>query len=418
MMYRCSVLAVGNELLEGRVEDKNSGYIAEKLASLGMEVPLRLMVGDDMDDLRAAISWLMGQCDVIVITGGLGPTEDDLTREAVAEALDLPLKRNADIERDIEAIFNKMARDMPASNLKQADLIEGAIPLLARLGTAPGQWIEHEGKLIILLPGVPSEMRHLMSGEVLPRMEARFPAAKGKKHHSFIVAARPESEVAEVVREATAEFENLQLSYRVESGQIEVRLSSREGGGDLMSKAARQVREALGPWLVAEGDATLEGNLGRELRSRGLTLAIAESCTGGMISERVTRLPGSSDYFKGGMVAYTYESKETLLGVPGSLLKEKGAACEEVAKAMAEGVRERFSSSLGIAVTGVAGPGKGGEKEPVGSVAFGLSARDGTYSWKYRLPGDRDAVRRYAATIMLAVTYFYVRGDGRVDVRR
>jgi nicotinamide-nucleotide amidase len=179
-----------------------------------------------------------------------------------------------------------------------------------------------------------------------------------------------------------------------------------------MAEASGRVREALKSWLVAEGDATLEGNLGRELRSRGLSLAVAESATGGMVGERITRVPGSSDYFKGGVIAYTYEVKEALLGVPGELLREKGAVNEEVAVAMARGARDRLKAGIGVAVTGVAGPGSGGEKQPVGTIAFGIVHREGASSWIYRLPGNREMVREAAATVTLALTYFFLRGEG------
>lgn len=416
-MYRCSLVAVGHELLDGRVADTNSDFITGKLASLGVEVSLRVIVGDSMEDIRVTLSWVMGVSDIIIITGGLGPTDDDLTREAVAETLGLPLKRNPQIEEHVRAIFERMGREMAPTNLKQAELIAGATPLPARLGTAPGQWIEHQGKIMALIPGVPREMRNMMENDVLPRLSARLPLKRTKRAVSLHAAAMPESEVAELVHGVLYGCEDITISYRALPGQIEVRLSAWDDGGEAFDQAKARVREALGPWLVAEDEETLEGNLGRELRSRGLSLAVAESITGGMVGERITRVPGSSDYFKGGMVTYSYQAKEKLLGVEKNLLLEKGAVCEEVAEAMARGVKERFSSDIGVSVTGVAGPGSGGEKEPVGTVAFGLAAKDGVYSLKYRLPGDRDMVRQVATTIILTVAYFYVRGEGIVSVR-
>jgi nicotinamide-nucleotide amidase len=415
-VFRCSLVSVGDELLDGRVTDTNSDYITDKLSPLGLEVNLRIVVRDDLEDLRRTLSWVISVSDVVIVTGGLGPTDDDITREAMTDVLDLPLERNKQAEDIIRSLFERMGREMPQSNLKQADLLSGAIPLTARLGTAPGQWIEYRGKYIILMPGVPREMRDMMTGDVLPRLQQYLPLGEAKNTHSFHVAAKPESEVAEMVQEALSGRSDTNVSYRAQPGHIEVRLSTWSGRG-VLDEAVVCIREILGPWLVAEGDATLEGNLGRELRSRGLTLAAAESCTGGMIGERITRLSGSSDYFKGGIVAYSYDVKEKLLGIPEDILKSKGSVCEEVAEAMAKNVRERFSSHLGISVTGVAGPGTGGEKEPVGTVAFGLADREGVHSWKYRLPGNRDMVRQVAATIILAVTYFYVKGDGKVNVR-
>ncbi len=415
-MYRCTIVSVGDELLDGRVSDTNSDYITAKLSSLGLEVSLKVEVGDDRVRLRDTIAWVMEISDLIIVTGGLGPTSDDLTREATADALSLPLKRDEDLERAIEAIFLRMGREMARSNLKQADLLEGAIPLTARLGTAPGQWIERNGQYLILLPGVPREMRNMMSADVLPRLSERLQEKKRRTSISLHVAAKAESEVGELVESKLAGMEEVKVSYRARPGQIEIRLSS-WGDPDRVAEAASAIKETVADWLVAEGDATLEGNLGRELRSRGLSLAVAESCTGGMVGERITRVPGSSDYFKGGVVAYTYQAKEDLLGVSGDVLREKGAVNEEVAEAMALGVRDRLKAGIGVAITGVAGPGSAGEREPVGTVAFGIATREGTSSWKYRLPGDRETVREAAATITLALTYFYLRGGVKIGAR-
>ncbi len=409
-MYKCSIIAVGDELLDGRVSDTNSEYITTKMASLGLEISLRVVVGDNVEKLADTIAWVSGISDVVIISGGLGPTSDDITREATAKALGVELKREHGLERGIERLFEKMARDMPASNLKQADVLEGATALAPRLGTAPGQWIERDGKYLVLLPGVPREMRDMMSGDVLPRLSERLQPRKGKSVVSLRVAARAESDLAEVVQGQLGGLEGVNVSYRAQPGQVEVKVSSLSQ--EATAQAASRIRAALDSWLVAEGDATLEGNLGRELRSRGLSLAIAESATGGMVGERITRVPGSSDYFKGGVIAYTYKAKEDLLGVSAEVLREKGAVNQEVAEAMALGVKERLGANLAIAVTGVAGPGTAGEKEPVGTVVFAIADREGSHSWKYRLPGNRDMVREASATISLALTYFHLRQGG------
>jgi len=408
-MYTCCLVAVGHELLDGRITDTNSDFIAGKLASLGIRVGMRVIVDDDLEELSSTLAWAAARSDLVVVTGGLGPTEDDITREAAAEAFQLSLRRDPEIGAALAGLFRRMGRDMPASNLKQADLLEGAVPIKARMGTAPGQILEIGGKIIVFLPGVPREMKDMMIGDVIPMLKEKLCIERTRETLTFIVAARPESEVAETVSPAMAQFEDVSVSYRAQPGEIEVRLESR-GDGGILTAAARRLREVLGPWLVAEGEETLEGNLGRELRARGLKLAVAESCTGGMVGERITRVPGSSDYFLGGVVTYSYAAKERLLRVKRSLLEEKGAACEEVAEAMAGGVRELFSSDIGLSVTGVAGPGSGREKDPVGSVAFGLASQAECLSWKFMLPGNRDMVRRVATTALLAMAYFYLRG--------
>ncbi|MDY6794219.1 MAG: competence/damage-inducible protein A [Actinomycetota bacterium] len=416
-MRTCFLVAVGNELLDGRAKDTNSDFIADRLAALGIKVAMRLIVGDETQGLRETLNWAAKGSDLLIVTGGLGPTSDDITREAMAESLRLSLRRDPKIVRKLKSIFEKMGRDMPPSNLKQADIIEGASALQARLGTAPGQVIEHEGGLIILLPGVPREMRDMMDSDVIPMIRSRFKTKESFASVSFKIAGKPESEVGELVDDTLSGSDGVEVSYRAQPGLIEVRLEAWEGEKGRLRKAEERVREVLYPWLVAEGDESLEGNLGKELRRRGLTLAVAESCTGGMVGERITRVPGSSDYFLGGVISYSYSIKENLLGVDGLLLREKGAVCPEVAEAMARGVRSRLSSCLGISVIGVAGPGSGGERKPLGSVALGLSSREDTLSWKYRLPGDRDMVREVATSILLAITYFYIRGDGKVNIR-
>lgn len=413
-MRRCALLAVGDELLDGRVTDTNSEFISSRLLPLGWRVILRAAVGDEIGIISETVSLALQVSDLIVVTGGLGPTQDDLTREAVASALGRALERDPAIEESLRSFFSSMGREMSPSNARQADRVRGAEWLHARLGTAPGQWIEESGRVIVLLPGVPREMQDMLEKDVIPRLRGRYPGVETASA-VLLVAARPESEVGERVYEALGDVEGLKVSYRALTGQVEVRLEGDEP--ELVEEGRRRVREALGEWVVAEGEESLEGNLGDELRKRGLTLAVAESCTGGMIGERITRVPGSSDYFRGGVVAYSYRAKEALLGVDAGLLREKGAVNEEVAEAMARGVRERLSSDLGLSVTGVAGPGTGGEREPVGTVVLAVADGEGARAFKYRLPGNREMVRTFAANIALALAYFKVRGVKVEDLR-
>ncbi len=415
-MNTCSLLAIGDELLDGRTKDTNSDFITERLHDLGVLVPIRIVVGDDKGLIGGALKLALELSEAVILTGGLGPTGDDLTREAVAEALGISLRRENSLADSLRGFFAAMGREMSHTNLKQADLLEGAVPIIARLGTAPGQWVERDGKIVILVPGVPREMRDMIEGDVMPLLAERFQAGHKGVTVNLIVAARPESELAEVVEGALPGMQGIRVSYRAMMGQIEIKLSA-EDDLVLLKEAEDKVRAVLGPWIVAEGKETLEGNLGRELRARGLTLSVAESLTGGMVGEKITSVPGSSDYFKGGVVAYTYEAKSGLLGVESGLLNSRGAVCEEVARAMAEGVRERLASNIGIALTGIAGPDSGGESEPAGTVVFGLSDEAGSYAWKYRLPGDRELVRQFASTVLLTIAYLHVRGEDLPHVR-
>ncbi|RJP30506.1 MAG: CinA family nicotinamide mononucleotide deamidase-related protein [Actinobacteria bacterium] len=409
-------MAVGDELLDGRVDESNSSFISDRFLPLGARIVLRVIVGDDMEHIGSALEMAMNISQAVVISGGLGPTEDDLTREAVARTLGLPLRRDSLQEERLKEFFAAMGREMSPTNLKQADLVEGAEPITARLGTAPGQWLEREGCMVIMVPGVPREMRDMITGDVVPLLAERFPPRESVEAKVFIVAARPESELAEQVQAAIAGLRDVSVAYRAMMGQIEVKLSTAADAAAL-AQAEERIRQALGPWIVAEAGETLEGNLGRELRSRAMTIAVAESLTGGMVGERITRVPGSSDYFQGGILAYTYGAKTRLLGVDAGLLEAKGAVNGEVAEAMASGVRDRLAADIGIALTGVAGPESGDEREPQGTVVFGLADGSGAFSWKYRLPGDRDMVRQFATTVMLTIAYFYVRGEEIRDVR-
>jgi len=409
-MRRCSLVAVGDELLDGRVADTNSDFLSRELLSLGLEIVLRAEVGDDLEDIASVLDCALELSDLVVVTGGLGPTDDDLTREAAARALGVPLVRDPEAEEALRSFFSRLGRDMSPSNARQADILQGAERIPPRLGTAPGQWLERDGRVLVLLPGVPREMEDMMTEDILPRLRGRLASAPERRSACMLVAARPESEVGEAVSTALRDLQGVEVSYRAMGGQIEVRLTSQSG--ELLEEARRRVKRALDGWVVAEGGETLEESLGRELRARGLTLALAESCTGGMVGERITRVPGSSDYFRGAVVAYDYRAKEELLGVDRGLLEEKGAVNEEVAEAMARGARERFASHLGLSITGVAGPGDGGEKVEVGTVVVGLAGGFGSRAWRYRLPGNREMVRVYASTLALALLYFHLRQGG------
>ncbi|MBC7248537.1 MAG: CinA family nicotinamide mononucleotide deamidase-related protein [Actinobacteria bacterium] len=413
-MKSCSLISVGDELLDGRVENSNADLLAERMRALGLQVALRVEVGDDLQAIERIFSAAMDLSDLVLVTGGLGPTDDDITREAVAAALGARLVRDGEIEGRLRAFFAALGREMSPSNARQADLIEGAVCITPRLGTAPGQWIERGGKIAVLLPGVPREMEDMVEGDVIPRLRG---ALELEEVHvaALLVAARPESEVGELLGKALAGTEGVRVSYRTTTGRIEVKLSSRDE--ETLSQALARAREALEGWVVAENGMTLEESLGRELEARGLTLAVAESCTGGLVAEMITRAAGSSRYFRGGVVAYDYEAKQNLLGVSPSLLEEKGAVNEEVAEAMAAGARRLLAADMGLSVSGVAGPGSGGEREPVGTVVFGLADERGGWGYRYRLPGNREMVRQYAANIALTLALFHLRGvevaDGR-----
>ena len=401
-------MLVGDELVEGRVQDANLPFLRETFEDLGMELALVLYVRDEMEDLVRCVEVGLELSDVVVAAGGLGPTEDDLTAEAVARALGRRLVRNQEVAERIQSLFRGLGRDMPLSNLKQADLVEGAEALYSGHGTAPGQYLEMGGKRLILLPGVPSELREMVRGEVVPRLAhcQSGEAGKDMARRVLRVVGKPESEVAALVSGAVESFPGVKVAYRATPGVIEITLRAE---GEVPEKLLKEIRKLLGDFIFTEEGEALEEVLGRLLREKGLTLAVAESCTGGLLGERITRVPGSSDYFLGGVVSYTYRAKSEILGVPSSLLEERGAVNEEVAVRMARGARELFGSDLALSVTGVAGPGTGGEKEPVGTVVTGMVTPGGEGAFRYRLPGERDLVRQAASSISLASLLFYLR---------
>lgn len=407
-MARFTVLLVGDELVEGRVEDSNLPFLRDVLEDMGMELSMAIYVRDEKDDISRGLALGMEISEVVITAGGLGPTEDDLTAEAVAEALGRRLVRNHEAAERIESLFRRMGREMPPSNLKQADLVEGAVPIYSGHGTAPGQFLEIGEKRLILLPGVPSELRDMVHGEVVPRL-APFLAAKERKGLAkkvIRIAGKPESEVADVVTGAASRFPGVKVTYRATPGVIEVTLKAEE---ELPEGLMEEIRKELGDFIVSEEGKSLEEALGEMLRDRGMTLSVAESCTGGLLGERITRVPGSSDYFLGGVVSYSYRAKSDVLGVPGELLKAKGAVNEEVALHMAKGARRLFGSDFALSVTGVAGPGTGGESEPVGTVVTGMATPGGEWAFRYRLPGERELVRQAASSIALASLLFHLR---------
>lgn len=406
-----SLLIVGDEVVEGRVEDVNLPYLREVMEELGLELGIAFYVRDDLESLTRCFELALEVSQLVVAAGGLGPTEDDLTAEALAKALRRKLVRHREAAERIVSLFQRMGRVMPPSNLKQAELVEGAVPIYSSHGTAPGQFLELGEKIVVLLPGVPSELKEMVESEVLPRLNFLLRRGQRKLQVKKVikVAGRPESEVAATVSRLAAGYPHVKIGYRATPGVIEVNLKS---DGELPGRLLEDIRRELGSSIFTEDERSLEEVLGEFLRDQGLTLAVAESCTGGMLGERITRVPGSSYYFLGGVITYTYQAKSEILGVPASLLEERGAVNEEVALSMARGARRLFRSHLALSITGVAGPGTGGERETVGTVVTGVVTPYGEWAFRYQLPPERELVRQAATTITLAALLFHLRDRG------
>jgi nicotinamide-nucleotide amidase len=403
---KSEIIAVGSEMLTPWRQDTNSLYLTEKFNEIGVAVAFKTIVGDRRKDLVSAVRTALGRTDVIAIMGGLGPTEDDLTREAVAEALSLTLRRDA---AQVAALYARAAAwrmPMPDNNLKQADVIEGATVLPNPNGSAPGQWLETTFggylKLILLVPGPPSECRPLFDAECLPRLRAALPVRHIAKR-TLRAAMIPESQADKFLAPIYTQYADVETTILAHAGDIQLTLlcskANAAAAQQRVDELAGRMEEALEDWLYSSGgesSESLEQIVLYYLGLRQATLAVAESCTGGMIAERITSIPGSSRSFLGGAVVYADALKETFAGVPPELISQRGAVSAEVAEALATGIRLRTGATLGVGLTGIAGPGGATESKPVGRVYIAVSDAQKTESIERTFRGDRTRIREFA----------------------
>jgi nicotinamide-nucleotide amidase len=402
---RAAIVAIGSELLSTDRLDTNSLRLAAALESHGVELVRKAVVGDDQGAIAAELARAAGEADLVVATGGLGPTEDDVTREAAARAFGRRLVERAEIWEAIERRFAAFGRTPSPNNRRQARIVEGAEALANPRGTAPGQRLDLDGSTLFLLPGVPLELEGFVERELVPWLARR---AGGRRigRRVLRVALRPESEVDQLLAPLYAEAGRAAVTLLASPGEVRVALVAAGEAVEVearLERLAARARALLGDALFGEGEgATLEAVVGALLAERGLTLAVAESCTGGEVCGRITSVPGASRYFPGGVVAYANERKTQLLGVAPELLAEHGAVSEPVARAMAEGVRRSFAAALGVAVTGIAGPEGGSPDKPVGTVHVAVSGpAERSLHRRFRLPGDRERIRRQASQAAL-----------------
>ncbi len=397
------IIAVGSELLTPHRQDTNSLYLTEKLNELGVEVRFKCIVGDDAEGLAAAAKLAMRRSDIIIFSGGLGPTEDDLTREAVADALGLKLQRDPQVMAKLEERFAKRGMKMSANNAKQADILTSATVMPNPVGTAPGQWIagkyDGEERLLMLLPGPPHELKALFEAECIPRLLARVPP-QHIATRTLKMAMMPESQVDARVAPIYKTYTDVQTTILAGAGEIQLQLRCRKDSPAeaeaRVAELAEKIEDELGDAIFSRKGETIEQIVSYLLQMRGMTLAVAESCTGGLLAERITSLSGSSRYFLGGAVVYSNELKTQFANVPKAMIDRHGAVSREVAAAMAEGIRKRCLASYGIGITGVAGPSGGTEQKPVGLVYIALAGEEGTQVVERNFPGDRKRIRQFA----------------------
>ncbi|HKW88535.1 MAG TPA: competence/damage-inducible protein A [Candidatus Acidoferrales bacterium] len=398
------IIAVGSELLTPYRMDTNSLYLTGELNKLGIRVLQKTIVGDDRAHLREAFRAGIERADIVISCGGLGPTEDDLTREAVAELLGRKLKRNDEILRGIQERFRKFGRAMPEINVKQAMVPEGAVALENLRGTAPGLWMEAGGKLVILLPGPPTEMQGIFEKEIRPRL-ARSSGKLRLFTRDLRITGMTESDVEQRVAPIYKEYPAAETTILAAPGEIQLHprvwSDDEAGATKLLEEMVKRFTIALGEKLYSTAGEALEEVVARSLQEHTATIAVAESCTGGMLAERLTNVPGSSSYFRGGVVSYSNDLKTTWADVPKELIDAKGAVSSEVAMAMADGIRKRTGSTLGLGVTGIAGPAGGSAEKPVGLVHIAIADEKGPRELAFRFPGDRDRIRRQASQAAL-----------------
>jgi len=402
---RAAIVAIGSEMLGPLRRDTNSSWLTERLEEVGIAVVRKSVVGDEPEEIARELSCSAATAGWIFTTGGLGPTADDVTVAAIARWMGVPVRRD---ERFVAAMRERWegrrGLRMPAVNEKQADFPEGARMLENARGTAPGLWLERKGAQIVVLPGVPSEMREIFEQKVLPELR-RGGGSAVTKRRVLRIAGMGESRVEELVAPVYTKWKDDPVTILASPGEVELHLCAR---GDPATAEARvaemedDFRSVLGSRIHGTGGEALAESLGRVLKEKGRTLSLAESCTGGLVSSLLTDVPGSSAYFLGTVVPYADRSKETLLGVQEETLKRHGAVSEETAREMARGARERFGSDLAAAITGIAGPDGGTPEKPVGTVFFAVVDREGREKASKRFfGGDRAMVRRTSAMFSL-----------------
>jgi nicotinamide-nucleotide amidase len=402
---RAEIVAVGSELLTpGRVET-NALFITEHLLRAGVEVIARTVVADDLEVLASTLKTALGRAEFVIATGGLGPTADDLTREAAGRALARPLHRDPVLLDELKARFARFKRLMADVNAQQADLIEGASPLRNPNGTAPGQSVEvSKGHLLFLLPGPPREMEPMFLAQVLPQI-AEVAGPSSLRTRILKIASMGESDVEQIVAPIYTTYENPRTTILGGAGEVELRFlaSGRtvEESEALLEDLAARIREKLGTRIYSEDGRDLPEVVAARLTERGLTLALAESCTGGKLASLLTEIPGASSFFLLGAVTYGNDAKHDLASVDAALIAAKGAVSEEVARAMAEGIRSRAGASIGVGITGIAGPTGGSPEKPLGLVYLALSGAAGSRVRRAVFPGDRNRVQLQASLAAL-----------------
>ncbi|MFP4641773.1 MAG: competence/damage-inducible protein A [Chloroflexota bacterium] len=410
---RAEVISIGSEILLGKITDTNIPYLSGELPQLGIELQRTVQVGDSQPMIAEVLrhAWSAeGGSDLVITTGGLGPTADDLTRESIAEVLGEEMKVDPELEQRLRDMYHRLSHEMPESNLKQATLIPSATAIPNPRGTAPGWWVEREGKIILALPGPPWEMQRMWEKEIKGKLQETVGASRIISR-TLKIFGLSEATVDEMIRPFSPPA-NLSIGVYSKTSGIEVRLTAgapdQDSAERLIAPVEADIRSVMGDYIWGVDDELLEQTVGELLRERGLTLATMESCTGGLLANLITNVSGSSEYFAGGLVAYASEAKESF-GVDHDLIAQYGVISSQVAEAMAQAARERLGADVGVGITGVAGPEKQ-EDKPVGTVYVGVANGSVTGSAHAVFPGPRWRIKSHAATKALVELKKLVQG--------
>ncbi len=414
---RCEIISVGTELLMGQIINTNAQDIAQELFSLGIGVYYQTVVGDNAPRLSDVFTQALKRADLVILTGGLGPTDDDLTRETVAAVLGLPLKENSYWVQKLREIFARFKRPMAQMNLRQAMVPQGGKILPNERGTAPGIYLEDGGKVIVLLPGPPRELLPILKEQVIPLLREKLQEQKEialLRSKVLRIAGLGESDMAEKIKPLLEKQDNPTIAPLAKRAEVHLRLTARGGSEEevesLLTSKAEEIKDVLGEYIYGEDEDVLELAVARLLWEKGKTIALAESCSGGLLSHRLTNISGSSRYLLAGLVTYSNEAKINILGVKQAVIEDKGAVSAEVAEAMAKGVRRLCHADIGLSITGVAGPGGGSSQKPVGLTYIALEAENLSSCRRYEFWGSRQDIKERAAQTALLLLRLHLMG--------
>lgn len=389
------VLVIGDEILIGQTIDTNSGWIAARLTEHNIQTRSIRVLPDVEEQILQALEAASKRSDLVLLTGGLGPTRDDVTKQTLSRFFQSPLKMDDLVLQHIERIFERSGRPLLPVNIQQAEVLELSEVLFNEAGTAPGMWIEHHDTIFVVMPGVPTEMKYLMDHEVIPRLRQRRPSGRMLRHAHLLTSGIGESFLAELIKPIELGLPDyIHLAYLPSFSQVRLRLSAEGVNQALLDEEldiyVQRMKEVIGVHVVNEDRRSLEETVLDEMRSSGLRLAVAESCSGGMLSHLLTRIPGSSEVFLGGVIAYSNDLKVRFLDVSRETLQREGAVSEQTALEMVRGARRATGSDYAIAITGVAGPGGGSDEKPVGTVWIGIAGPNTSYAQLFRLGKRRE----------------------------